>query len=716
MTRTPIARPGKDLHRWRERLIRLPESTFLDLIRNYLGDVRTPFNKQDLLVRLEGFLASDTIKMRLLAVLNLQDRQLLSAIHLADGANEEMLYRLVGAPRSFLEFHLHLLNLEDRLLVYRDELSNGLFINPLLTATIIPNLSESLVVSSTELEDTPIPNVALWFDDRFLAALYGFILESPDLLTTQGSLKKRVFDDFAKRFASLNDFFPTSLAEIAEPGLREALMTVITGLRRLGLLHSNDEGFKPVYERWLEFAGLSTEQRLLLAWAGCLFPGAEDDGSGTALAQSAFFSQAKIAAFARTIATWLSCIHPKRSFSLQALRVLWDIHASMPLNQTHLDQLLRGLILFGLFLPRHGEWVLNPSLAELGYDHTQSASGASASPLTLTPSFELSITGRLELPELLLVAHCARLESYGQVPRFILNRSSCQNGFSRGISAAELLDMLTRHTGHAVSQNIRFSLEDWYKDFAAVRIYDGVVFVCEGQRRAQIEHLPQLRPWILAHVAPGVIILDRGAALDWLPILEAADIPVGAAAHLREKPPISSSPEIFLPPLISLDLEGLALIPHEQTSSLDTDIAEPPVGILSAQAIREELQDCLKNLELGADVREELEKRIRNGLILCREQIGANTVRLERSEARGLDYTAKIRVIEQAVKSRRDFLEITQHSEQDQVYTMLVWPQKLRQMGHELLLSGQTVPEGKELSLVIGKILLVRRIRASIFS
>ena len=109
-------------------------------------------------------------------------------------------------------------------------------------------------------------------------------------------------------------------------------------------------------------------------------------------------------------------------------------------------------------------------------------------------------------------------------------------------------------------------------------------------------------------------------------------------------------------------------------------------------------------------------KRINNGLILAPSQLSPSTVRLERSEAGGLDYTAKLRILEQAIKTKRDFVEITQHAEHGSAYKLLVWPLKIRQVGTELALSAQTLPAGKELSLLVSKILLVRRIRASIFS
>jgi len=42
---------------WKEAMLRLPERTFFVLMRLYLGEIKTPFNKQRLVESLGGFLS-----------------------------------------------------------------------------------------------------------------------------------------------------------------------------------------------------------------------------------------------------------------------------------------------------------------------------------------------------------------------------------------------------------------------------------------------------------------------------------------------------------------------------------------------------------------------------------------------------------------------------------------------------------------------------------
>ena len=44
---------------WRESIAVLPDSHFFEIIRMYLGEVKTPFNKQKLIEELGGFMFAE---------------------------------------------------------------------------------------------------------------------------------------------------------------------------------------------------------------------------------------------------------------------------------------------------------------------------------------------------------------------------------------------------------------------------------------------------------------------------------------------------------------------------------------------------------------------------------------------------------------------------------------------------------------------------------
>ena len=40
---------------WRESFLKMEENRFFEIMRMYLGEIKTPYNKQKLIMNLEGF-------------------------------------------------------------------------------------------------------------------------------------------------------------------------------------------------------------------------------------------------------------------------------------------------------------------------------------------------------------------------------------------------------------------------------------------------------------------------------------------------------------------------------------------------------------------------------------------------------------------------------------------------------------------------------------
>ena len=61
----------KEAEGWQRSVLTLPDAVFFDLMRNYLGDISTPFNKHALIERLVRFLKRKEIRSRIVALLDL---------------------------------------------------------------------------------------------------------------------------------------------------------------------------------------------------------------------------------------------------------------------------------------------------------------------------------------------------------------------------------------------------------------------------------------------------------------------------------------------------------------------------------------------------------------------------------------------------------------------------------------------------------------------
>ena len=58
---------------WKSAFVTLPDSAFFDIVRNYLGDVSTPFNKHRLFDRLVSFLKKRETVRRIISLIDSDD-------------------------------------------------------------------------------------------------------------------------------------------------------------------------------------------------------------------------------------------------------------------------------------------------------------------------------------------------------------------------------------------------------------------------------------------------------------------------------------------------------------------------------------------------------------------------------------------------------------------------------------------------------------------
>lgn len=251
---------------WRECLTRLPDNLFFELIRMYLGEIKTPYNKQNLIERLGAFLHKEQVQQNILLLLSPVDCQLLSAIFYLENSTHRLLARFFADTFSSLQLQENLMNLEERLLIFRNT-SNLLpkeepafCLNPILEQVLQQRIHPSLLLPlpqdfQNQVETKPLPQLSA----NLLAAFFSFAKEYPDLCRQDGTLKKR-----AKQ--RLSQIFPFTFTE----NLTEFFQTLIISLQNLSLLKEEGKGFEPDLQRWTAFAEIPLHfQSAYLAAAAC---------------------------------------------------------------------------------------------------------------------------------------------------------------------------------------------------------------------------------------------------------------------------------------------------------------------------------------------------------------------------------------------------------------------------------------------------------------
>ena len=115
----------KPTEEWRKLIFNLSDQAFFDLVRNYLGDIHTPFNKHKLLDQLEAFLLNRSNLDQIISMIDSSDAALLTAIDFLGKAGIEQLYALFSDEKPYYSFYTHLMNLEERMLICPEDGENN---------------------------------------------------------------------------------------------------------------------------------------------------------------------------------------------------------------------------------------------------------------------------------------------------------------------------------------------------------------------------------------------------------------------------------------------------------------------------------------------------------------------------------------------------------------------------------------------------------------
>jgi hypothetical protein len=108
--------------------------------------------------------------------------------------------------------------------------------------------------------------------------------------------------------------------------------------------------------------------------------------------------------------------------------------------------------------------------------------------------------------------------------------------------------------------------------------------------------------------------------------------------------------------------------------------------------------------------------RIRKKLILFPEQVRRGMAPREKNEARGIDYSGKVRLIEQALHSGTELLEIIERTTIGDPEKRLIKPEGLDQKSTDLELIGVELPSGREHRIRVRKIALLKKLKGSLYA
>lgn len=274
---------------WRESLSVMPDHHFFEIIRMYLGEIKTPYNKQRLIEDLSVFLRRDDNRLMITKLLSKSDLELVTAIKEIPSATQEKLFSFFSTGMTYAALYEQLMNLEERLVIYRHPDKNtGRIIfelNPMLEPALLPHLTKRNLLPAAKLAEnsaprgnTPEVTPPCKLSPEFLAAAYSFLLENPELCKADGTLKKRYEAMMPEVFPAYNASNTAASNEVSAnketSGNGSFISLIIAALENLSLIRLTDCGFSVKTKRWMQFAELdeASQYSYITAAAAGHFP------------------------------------------------------------------------------------------------------------------------------------------------------------------------------------------------------------------------------------------------------------------------------------------------------------------------------------------------------------------------------------------------------------------------------------------------------------
>lgn len=661
--------------RWRAYLLRLGDEAFFRIVRAHLGGIETPYHKQDLIDRLERFLLRDDVQDAIVGRIDEGDARALTLVFASP------CQPFTGRHRSDPQVDdsdSRLPNLAERLLVYSDR---GMAINPLLLPRLLRDvINPQLLVdeagpstSNTIADDRPL-------SDALIGTALSVFAHARDLFKATGELRKKVSNQLSRIAPELLGSIPTL----------SPIFALAYALDRLGVVRFGGAEVMPIPDRLDAFASLPRPQRFLQ-----LHGATRPDDHVRVLAVAEAF---------------LRALPPDRDLSAAATVLELAKHPDIPAVEA--AHLVRRLIAVGGLIEMPSGALRRADLSTVRH-----------SPLVVQSDSTVTVPRDVDLASIIPVALAARLERSDSALTFRLDRRSVADAVRLGLEGADLISRLEEATAHGLPQNVRYSIEHWAAEAKAARYYDGPVVAVNEEIRAIVEHSDAIRREVVAQLAPGVFAMRRGSERR----LDAAFQKAGLSPPLPIRPSESESEtsgelDFDLPDADGSVEVGEFTLTDEQVARI---LQVPQIGESSRrespmrrpaeiQRRTEELIAELNRRQYDPVVMRSLEERIRRGIIVLKEQISPEHADNESTEARGLDFLGKTRIIEQAMRGERNAVEVIVREPNGKPNRQVVIPFALERDGNDLIMDGQDQRTYEVVSVPVRRISFIRRIEGSL--
>lgn len=656
--------------RWKDYWLTLPDSVFFEAIRTFPLNLppSASFNKHKMIDALIRFFNDEKNKSAVIEALNTEDRKLLSAITLFPGLSPSELYFFFRKEKSKDSFFFHLLNLEERLLIYRDKTGKTVSPNPILE----PDFRKKVISSNYFFPTFPLPEPSEpaipLLSDSLLLSVAAFLAADKKALRSNGELRKKPEEMLLKRIHAKKE--TTGETEFI-------IHLILSFFKRTGILFEEENSLVFVPRHFSSLRRHPLRNLLFLIMASdTRLPKTFSLSENAALLYSLIRETERLKSCSEE--DFISLFYLLSGCSPRA-------ESEAPLYRTVLTGCRFLLESEDRFFPNP---LINLDASETDIRHSIIQDDGQ---ILFSPGTNPEASFYLPL--------FADIVDLNFFPIFRITRESLFRGFDAGLTPQETALRLKEISAHPLPSALEKKIITAYESYREIRLWTGVTVVLPPVKAAAAEKLPALKKLITAHPSETVFIFPEESFPEVAKELSSLGL-----AHI---PPLSRKKDP-----VSLPDENLYEMRDIDFSLELTDCpTENPE--ISETAATKALRNILKEKPYPETTKEDIEAKIRKKIILFPEQIDLHANFKDSSFASGLDFAHKLNLIKAAIKDSSHLIEISLFTDGGKNVVPAI-PVELKRSENRMTLFYKIPGREEIFSLDAGKIVSVRLIRSSL--
>ena len=709
-----LSEHAKRVMLWRESFLFLEENHFFEIMKMYLGEIKTPYNKQKLIANLEGFLHKKENLVAIKSFLSDDELEIISAVVFIPDVTEEKLSSFFKNTFKYSFLYEKLLNLEERLILFKTKNENSsqgdsfvIKFNPLLEDMFFDLININRLLPQIEFTKTEKP--AARITPELISCFISYILENPNIAKQDGTLKKHslqnipvVFGDEVKKIEILYKAF-----------------------LNLGILKETGHGAEVDWSKFSDFLNLSfAEQTVYIVVSSCshlsreslrlhsqIFVDTVKNLSDRVFTLDLFLRTGFLVSAASFDSSSESSFKTSRFAKIiQEGRLRLSEHNSDAVTVSTsgaLERMFEAAVSLGII---YISGTTKDGSKDSGVVY--SVSDFLAAPeqcsenlsgmLRIDSSLVVSLMPGFALRDIVPLSKFMSLKKYDKVSEFLICRQSIMRGFNLGLSAKEIIQILTERTLYEIPETLKVQIEEWNSSYSSASFYKGFVLKVDGKAALAAQHNSVLSPHIHTVIAPGIFLLDVNDDAEAVSLIKKSGLDfIGKIKSVKEENRTAG--------FFNLKLNG--------KKNFGCSGFETPSEIIpkkDSAEIEKELFLKLEQMELDESQKENLELRIEHKVIVNPAQLNSSILRLEKSNANAMDYAGKIYVFEQAL-ANEEKIELRFAKDGKKELSVFGKPVGIRKQSDDVFVQLLLVPENVVKEFSLGKAQFIKRIKKTIY-